>query len=134
MERETIQKSQDVPNGINTYFIERGYDYVEYLGDFMKYKVYRARFFDDNVLAPWPTILANGHKFRECRPGYEIDIVYEYLEQGKKKHSMWHLLAIHIGLFLDYILSVIMVLFIPHPNYGLLKKIKKISSKVWEIY
>ena len=31
MERETIHKSQDVPSGINTYFLERGYDYVEYL-------------------------------------------------------------------------------------------------------
>lgn len=47
---------------------------------------------------------------------------------------MWHLLAIHIGLFLDYILSVIMILLIPHPNYGLLKKSKKTLCEVWEIY
>lgn len=134
MEKDILIKSQNIPSGINTYFIERGYDYVEYLGDFMKYKVFRARYFNANVIAPCPTILAKGHKFRKCRPGYEIHVVYDYLEKGKKNISMWHLLAIRIGLFFDNILCVIMILLIPDPDYGLLKKIKKISSELWEVY
>lgn len=129
-----MHKSQDVPSGINTYFLERGYDYVEYLGDFMKYKVYRARFFDDNVLAPWPTILAKGYKFRKCRPGYEVHVVYDNLEKGENKLSACQLLSIRIRLFIDNILWVIMLLLIPDPNYGLLKKIKIISCEVWESY
>ena len=134
MEREAIHKSQDVPSGINTYFLERGYDYVEYLGDFMKYKVYRARFFNDNVIAPWPVILAKGHKFRGCRPGYEIHVVFDYLERGQNNYAMWHLLAIRIRLFIDNILCVVMALLIPDPNYGLLKKIKIILNGAWESY
>ena len=132
MERETIHKSQDVPSGINTYFLERGYDYVEYLGDFMKYKVYRARFFNDNVIAPWPVILAKDYEFRGCRPGYEIHAVFDYLEKGQNNYSMWHLLAIRIGLFVDKMLCNIMLLLIPHPKYGFLKRIKILSSEVWE--
>ena len=134
MEREAIHKSQDVPSGINTYFLERGYDYVEYLGDFMKYKVYRARFFNDNVIAPWPVILAKDYEFRGCRPGYEIHAVFDYLERGQNNYSMWHLLAIRIRLFIDNILCVVMALLIPDPNYGLLKKVKIILSGVWESY
>ena len=134
MERETIHKSHDVPSGINTYFLERGYDYVEYLGDFMKYKVYRARFFNDKVIAPWPVILAKDHKFRKCRPGYEIHVVFDFLEKGQNNYSMWHLLAIRIRLFIDNILCVVMALLIPDPNYGLLKKIKIILNGAWESY
>lgn len=133
MEREAIHKSQDVPSGINTYFLERGYDYVEYLGD-LKYKVYRARFFSDNVLAPWPTILAKGRKFRMCRPGYEKHVVYDILEKGENKFSACQLLSIRIRLFIDNILCVVMALLIPDPNYGLLKKIKIILSGAWESY
>ena len=134
MEREAIHKSQDVPSGINTYFLERGYDYVEYLGDFMKYKVYRARFFNDKVIAPWPVILAKDYEFRGCRPGYEIHVVFDFLEKGQNNYSMWHLLAIRIGVFVDKILCYIMLLLIPHPKYGLLKRIKLLSSDVWEKY
>ena len=134
MGRETIHKSQDVPSGINIFFTERGYDYVEYLGDFMRYKVYRARFFNDNVLAPWPVILAKGQKFRGCRSGYEIHVVFDYLERGQNNYAMWHLLAIRIRLFIDNILCVVMTLLIPDPNYGLLKKVKIILSGVWESY
>lgn len=134
MEKEKTQKIQDVPSGINTYFLERGYDYVEYLGDFLKYKVYRARFFNENVMAPCPTILAKGHKFRKCRPGYEIQVLYDHLEKGNNSFSILNLLSIHIGLFIDKILCYIMLLLIPHPNYGLIKKIKIISGEVWESY
>ncbi len=134
MERETIHKPQDVPSGINTYFLERGYDYVEYLGDFMNYKVYRARFYNDYVIAPWPVILAKDHKFRECRPGYEVHIVFDYLEKEQDNYTMWRLLAIRIRLFFDHILCVVMALIIPDPNYGLFKKIEIILSGVWESY
>lgn len=134
MEREAIHKSQDVPSDINTYFLERGYDYVEYLGDFIKHKVYRARFFNDNVLAPWPVILAKSHKFRGCRPGYEIHVIFDYLERRQNNYTMWNLLAVRIRLFIDNILCVVMALLIPDPNYGLLKKIKIILSGVWESY
>lgn len=134
MERETIHKPQDVPSGINTYFLERGYNYVEYLGDFMNYKVYRARFYNDNVIAPWPVILAKDHKFRECRSGYEVHIVFDYLEKEQDNYTMWRLLAIRIRLFFDHILCVVMALIIPDPNYGLFKKIEIILSGVWESY
>lgn len=134
MARDTIQNLKNVPSGINTYFLEKGYDYVEYLGDFMKYKVYRAGYYDENVLAPLPTILAKGNNFRKCRPGYEKHIVYEYLEKNHNNFSMWHLLAIRIRLFIDNILWGVMALLIPDSNYGLLKKIKIISSEVWESY
>ena len=69
MERETIHKSQDVPSGIETYFVEGGYDYVEYLGDFMTYKVFRARYYDENALVEFPTILAKNHKCRSVGQG-----------------------------------------------------------------
>ena len=134
MGKETIHKSHDVPSGINNYFLERGYDYVEYLGDFMKYKVYRAGYYNENVLAPLPTILAKGHKFRKCRPGCEKHIVYEYLEKGHNNFSMWHLLSIRIRLFIDNILWGVIALLIPDSNNGLLKKIKIFSSEVWESY
>ena len=134
MRRDTIHKSQDAPRGINTYFLEGGYDYVEYLGDFLNYKVYRAGFFNDNVLAPWPVILAKDNKFRVCRPGYEKHVVYDYLEKGQNNYTMWNVLAIRIRLFIDNILCVLMALLIPDPHYGLLKKIKIILSGVWESY
>lgn len=134
MERETVHKSQDVPISIETHFTEGVYDYVEYLGDFMKYKVYRARFFDDDVFTPFITILAKGYKFRKCRPGYEMHIVYDYLEKGICNFSMWHLLSIRIRLFIDKVFCYIMALLIPDHNYGLLKKIKIISSKIRELY
>lgn len=47
---------------------------------------------------------------------------------------MWHLLAIRIRLFIDNILWGVMALLIPDSNYGLLKRIKIISSEVWESY
>lgn len=135
MKRENIHDLHDVPSGIETFFTEEGvYDYVEYLGDFLKYKVYRARFFNDNVLAPWTTILAKEHKFRGCRPGYEMHIVYDYLEKGKNNYSVFQLLLFRIRLFIDYILCVLMALLIPDSNYGLRKKIKIISGDVWESY
>ena len=134
MERKTIYKSQDVPSGIDTYFLERGYDFVEYLGDFMKYKVYRAGSFNDNVLAPWPVILAKDHKFRRCRPGCERGVVFDYLEKGQNNYTMWHLLAIRIRLFIDNIICVMMALLIPDSHYGLLKKIKILLSGGWESY
>lgn len=122
------------PSDINTYFLERGYDYVEYLGDFMKYKVYKASFFNDNVLAPCPVILAKVHKFRGCRPGYEEHIVFDYLKKGQNNYTVWHLFAIRIRLFIDNILCVVMALFIPDSNYGLFKKIVIILSGLWESY
>ena len=134
MERETIHKSQDVPSGFETYFVERGYDYVEYLGDFMTYKVYRARYYDENALVEFPAILAKDHKFRRCRSGYEKHIVLDYLKKGKDNYTMWHLLAIRIGLFVDMVLCYMMALLFPHPEYSILKRIKTFSSEDWKEY
>lgn len=134
MEKENTQKSQDVPSGIKNYFLARGYDYVEFLGNFIMYKVYRARYFNDNAIAPCPTILAKERRFRKCRPGYETHVVYEYLEKEQNNYFKWYLIVIRIRLLIDKILCYILVLLIPHSDYGLLKKIKKISSEVWKTY
>lgn len=75
MARDTIQNLKNVPSDINTYFLEKGYDYVEYLGDFMKYKVYRAGYYDENVLAHCQLSLQKGTIFESVGQGMK-NILY----------------------------------------------------------
>ena len=45
----------DVLSYLSDYFKDRGFDYVEYLGEFFGYKVYRACYNSEVVFAPIPT-------------------------------------------------------------------------------
>lgn len=109
---------------LTDYFKNRGFDYVEYLGEFLVCRVYRACYNSEEVLAPIPTILAKNNKFRKCRDGYEKRVVYDYLENGKENFSKWQLTSIRIRLFFNNILTNIIVLLIPDEEYGLMDKIK----------
>ena len=109
---------------ITDYFKNRGFDYVEYLGEFFGYKVYRACYDCEDVLAPIPTILVKNNKFRYCRYGYETRVVYDYLEKGKESYSRWKIASIRISLFFDKLLTFIIVLLIPDKEYGFEDKIK----------
>ena len=114
----------DVLSYLSDYFKDRGFDYVEYLGEFFRYKVYRACYDSEDVLAPIPTILVKNNKFRGCRDGYEKRIVYDYLEKGKENYSKWQLATIRIRLFFDKLIIAIIVLIIPNKGYGLMDKLK----------
>lgn len=109
---------------LSDYFKDRGFDYVEYLGEFLEYRVYRACYNSEDVLAPIPTILVKNNKFRGCRDGYEKRVVYDYLEKGKEGYSKWQLASIRISLFFDKLFTVIIVLLIPDKEYGFVDKIK----------
>ena len=114
----------DVLSYLSDYFKDRGFDYVEYLGEFFGYKVYRACYDSEDVLAPIPTILVKNNKFRGCRDGYEKRIVYDYMEKGKENYSKWQLATIRIRLFFDKLIIAIIVLIIPNKGYGLMDKLK----------
>lgn len=109
---------------LSDYFKDRGFDYVEYLGDFFGYKVYRACYDSKEVLAPISTILVKNNKLQKCRDGYEKRVVYDYLEKGKESYSKWQLATIRIRLFFDRLFTNIIVLLIPDKEYGLIDKIK----------
>ena len=109
---------------LTDYFKNRGFDYMEYLGEFLGYRVYRACYNSEVVFAPIPTILVKNNKFRGCRDGYEKRVIYDYFEKGKENHSKWQLAAIRIRLFFDKLFFTIIVLLIPDKEYGLMDKIK----------
>lgn len=114
----------DVLSYLSDYFKDRGFDYVEYLGEFLGYKVYRACYNSEYVLAPIPTILVKNKRFRCCRDGYEKRVIYDYFEKGKKNYSKWKLAAIRIRLFFDKLFFFIIVFLIPDKKYGLMDRIK----------
>ncbi len=114
----------DVLSYLSDYFKDRGFDYVEYLGEFLGYKVYRACYDSEEVLAPIPTILVKNNKFRNCKDGYEKRVVYEYLKKGKESYSKWLLAINRIKLFYNNLLTNIIILLIPDEEYGLMEKFK----------
>lgn len=109
---------------LSDHFKERGFDYVEYLGEFLRYKVYRACYDSEDVLAPIPAILVKNNKYRYCRNGYEKKVVYDYLKKGKESYSIWQLATIRIRLFLNKLFIAFIVLLLPDEKYGLMDKIK----------
>jgi hypothetical protein len=109
---------------LSDYFKDKGFDYVEFLGEFFRYKVYRACYDSEEVLAPIPTILVKNNKFRCCRYGYETRVVYDYLEKGKESYSRWQIASIRMSLFFDKLFTFIIVLLIPNKEFGFVDKIK----------
>ena len=109
---------------LTDYFKNRGFDYVEYLGEFLGCRVYRACYNSEDVIAPIFTILVKNNRFRNCIDGYEKRVIYDYFEKGKENHSKWQLAAIRIRLFFDKLFFTIIVLLIPDKEYGLMDKIK----------
>ena len=114
----------DVLSYLSDYFKDRGFDYVEYLGEFLGCRVYRACYNSEDVIAPIFTILVKNNRFRNSRDGYEKRVIYDYFEKGKENYSKWQLATIRIRLFFDKLIIAIIVLIIPNKGYGLMDKLK----------
>ncbi len=123
----------DVLSYLSDYFKDRGFDYVEYLGEFLGCRVYRACYNSEDVIAPIITILVKNNRFRNCRDGYEKRVIYDYFEQGKENYSKWQLESIRIRLFFDKLFFTIIVLLIHDKKYGLMDKIKLMRGMKLEI-
>jgi hypothetical protein len=123
----------DVLSYLSDYFKDRGFDYVEYLGEFLGCRVYRACYNSEDVIAPIITILVKNNRFRNCRDGYEKRVIYDYFEKGKENYSKWQLESIRIRLFFDKLFFTIIVLLIHDKKYGLMDKIKLMRGMKLEI-